>query len=437
MLNSLEIKNFRALDDFKVAKLGRVNLIVGKNNSGKSTVLEALRIYAGNAQRELLVDIAQSHDETYQLAEVKFGDLNPAMPFEDLFTGRRFPDDDTVIVIGESADSSQALRIIYRISIDDNELKEDVEGSTDIQREPGLLSRQSRAEDVEGLTDIQRRPGLLSRQSRAEDVDSLTDIQRSGFGQAVTKEQYINLVRKRGADFVTKREKLILIKNKKAISIFLSDKFSTDRSYLLHEGLGLTPCSFIPTQLISIDELAKEWDNIVGTEHEDVVKQALRIILPELDNIYFVQNNKAASSPGGSQRTAKIKLPNLPRPVPLKSLGDGMIRILQLALKLVSAQGGFLLIDELENGLHYSIQEEIWAWLFKVAERLDIQVFATTHSWDCIENFTKVAIANETIEGVLFRMGKSARTSNRGQIIATVYDKDSLHRLTQAEFEIR
>jgi len=52
MLNSLEIKNFRILEDFKVSKLGRVNLIVGKNNSGKSSVLEALRIYAGNAHYE-------------------------------------------------------------------------------------------------------------------------------------------------------------------------------------------------------------------------------------------------------------------------------------------------------------------------------------------------------------------------------------------------
>lgn len=43
MLNSLKIKHFRALEDFSVAKLSRVNLIVGKNNSGKSTVLEALR----------------------------------------------------------------------------------------------------------------------------------------------------------------------------------------------------------------------------------------------------------------------------------------------------------------------------------------------------------------------------------------------------------
>ncbi len=393
MLNSLEIKNFRVLEDFKIAKLGRVNLIVGKNNSGKSTVLEALRIYAGNGQRELLVEIAKSHDETYQLAEVKFGDLNTAMPFEDLFTGRRLPDDETEIVIGETVDDERALRIGYRIFIDYNEFESN---KTD-----------------------------------------LTDIQRSGFGESVTKKQYIASVKQQGANLLTRQENLTLTKNKINILIPFSGTFLTNLSYLLHEELGITPCSFIPTQLISTDELAKEWDNIVGTEHEDIVRQALCIILPEFQNIYFVQNNKTSSSTDGSQRIAKVKLPNLTRPAPLKSLGDGMIRILQLALKLVSAQGGFLLIDEIENGLHYSIQEKVWAWLFEIAERLDIQVFATTHSWDCLENFTKVAIANETIESIVFRMGKSARTSNRGKIIATIFDKDSLYTLNQSGIEIR
>ena len=67
MLKSLVIQNFRSLADFEVTKLGRVNLIVGKNKSGKSSVLEALRIYAGNAHQELLEKIAQGHDEKYFL----------------------------------------------------------------------------------------------------------------------------------------------------------------------------------------------------------------------------------------------------------------------------------------------------------------------------------------------------------------------------------
>jgi AAA15 family ATPase/GTPase len=192
------------------------------------------------------------------------------------------------------------------------------------------------------------------------------------------------------------------------------------------------PCGFIPTEFIPIDNLATEWDKVVYTEYEKIVLDSLKIIIPEFEHLVFVQNERKTSS-----RIAKVKLANLSKPVPLKSLGDGMLRILQIAIKLVSAQGGFLLIDEFENGLHYSVQEKVWGLLFEMAEKLDIQVFATTHSWDCIESFTKVAIENEKTEGILFRMGKSARTSNKGQVIATVYDKEALYDLTQMDVEIR
>jgi AAA15 family ATPase/GTPase len=137
------------------------------------------------------------------------------------------------------------------------------------------------------------------------------------------------------------------------------------------------------------------------------------------------------------QRSAKVKMADAPRPVPLNSLGDGMLRVLQLALKLFSAKGGFLLIDEFENGLHFSVQEKIWALLFDMAEKLDIQVFATTHSWDCIESFTKVAVSRQDIDGVLFRMGRSVRTSDSGRIIATVFDEAALANITQADVEVR
>lgn len=89
MLKSLIIKNFRALEDFSVEKLGRVNLIVGKNNSGKSTVLEALRIYAEDATFDVFKEIAKSHDEKFPLAEGNVKTPNQAFPYEDLFYGRQ------------------------------------------------------------------------------------------------------------------------------------------------------------------------------------------------------------------------------------------------------------------------------------------------------------------------------------------------------------
>ncbi len=49
LLDSLEIKGYRCFEHLTIEKLGRVNLIVGKNNVGKTALLEALWIYANNA----------------------------------------------------------------------------------------------------------------------------------------------------------------------------------------------------------------------------------------------------------------------------------------------------------------------------------------------------------------------------------------------------
>jgi AAA15 family ATPase/GTPase len=114
-----------------------------------------------------------------------------------------------------------------------------------------------------------------------------------------------------------------------------------------------------------------------------------------------------------------------------------MLRILQLVLKVFSAKGGFLLIDEFENGLHYSVQEKVWALLFQLSKELNIQIFVTTHSWDCIESFSKIAIENKNIEGVLFRVGKSIRDSEKGRVIATVFDEEQLYSITQSDVEVR
>ena len=195
------------------------------------------------------------------------------------------------------------------------------------------------------------------------------------------------------------------------------------------------PCSVIPPHFISVDEMANEWDKIVFTEHEEVVRQALQIIIPEFENLTFVSKDKNSSMK--FRRFAKVKMSDSPRPVPLNSLGDGMLRVLQLVLKVFPAEGGFLLIDEFENGLHFSVQEKVWTMLFEMAQKLDIQIFATTHSWDCIESFANAAIARKDVEGVLFRVGRSAKKSNRGQVIATVFDEDALYNITQADVEVR
>ena len=386
MLDSLIIKNFRSLADFEVAKLGRVNLIVGKNNSGKSSVLEALRIYAGNGQRVLLDSISAEHDETYRVKEGERMEPDALVPFQDFFTGRMFPaDDDTAIQIGSATNPDDVLHAQHIFLAETREPFEDENGEPSVR------------------------------------------IRRRVVSKALVDDESGEL-----------RQALQLSKGDRRYPPLFLDVGNTRLRSFGFESANTTPCSVVPTQFISQDELSDEWDKIALTEHEVVVKQALRIIAPEFENLTFVRNEDLRPGVRSSfQRSAKVKLSDVPRPVPLNSLGDGMLRVLQLALKLFPAKGGFLLIDEFENGLHYSVQEKVWALLFDMAEKLDIQVFATTHSWDCIESFTNAAIARQDIDGVLFRMGRSVRTSDQGRVIATVFDEAALQNITQVDVEVR
>ena len=70
---------------------------------------------------------------------------------------------------------------------------------------------------------------------------------------------------------------------------------------------------------------------------------------------------------------------------PLGSMGEGIKRLLVLAMNLIQSAGGYLLVDEIDTGLHYSVMVKMWKLVIETARRLDIQVFATSHSLDCIQ----------------------------------------------------
>jgi len=132
------------------------------------------------------------------------------------------------------------------------------------------------------------------------------------------------------------------------------------------------------------------WDKIALTEKEDLVISTLQIIEEDLEKISFIKEETSSR-----ERRVIAKIKNISERVPLKSMGDGINRVLTIILGLVNADEGYLLIDEFENGLHYSVQEKLWGIIFKLSQKLKIQVFATTHSDDCISAFSTVTNSKE------------------------------------------
>ncbi len=131
-------------------------------------------------------------------------------------------------------------------------------------------------------------------------------------------------------------------------------------------------------------------------------------------------------------RRAIVKLRGQDLPVPLKSLGDGAVRVFSVALALANSQGGFLVIDEAENGIHHTIQHDFWRMVLRTARENNIQVLATTHSWDCVAGFAQATMDFDEAEGVLIRLESSG-----DQVRSIEYSADDLKIAAEQGIEVR
>jgi AAA15 family ATPase/GTPase len=117
---------------------------------------------------------------------------------------------------------------------------------------------------------------------------------------------------------------------------------------------------------------------------------------------------------------------------PLSIMGDGTKRVLALCLSFLRAEHGVLLVDEIENGLHYGVLADVWKNLGWLARQFDVQVFATTHSYECIvaanSAFTDLE-SDEMSLHLLYRRG--------GQVKVETYGKESLDTNTEYQWELR
>lgn len=368
ILDSLEIRQFRAFRYLSIEKLGRVNLIVGKNNVGKSCLLEALQLYASKGFPNLLWQILRSHDED--------------------------PGGRSSQVLSSSQDDEAALSALKYLFYGRKEIKADIEpisiGPVSAPDKTLSLTIKFYASNIdeEGRRNFQ--PALFEDEFALEDLTPRLSIWQGEQVIVVTYPLSAIPSRLHRTEF-------------RAVNCVTADASGLDKR--------------------KIGEL---WDNIALTDREAQVLAALRIIAPGIEGISIV------GDPGKTrERFTIVKVAGIDEPVPIRSLGDGMQRMLGIALALVNAENGLLLIDEIENGLHYSVQTDLWRLIFQVSQRLNIQVFATSHSWDCIEAFQKATQENEQ-EGVLIRL-----EHKKGEVVATVFDENELAIATREQIEIR
>lgn len=369
---TLAIERFRALRQLKIEGLGRVNLITGRNNTGKSSVLEALRILAANASPSVIYSILRDREEDLGEAEEPGRPIDAEGFFQmsSLFHGFPQVSEPLEPIVIASIDSERPMRLTVDIGWFSEERDQD--GSR------RLVPRQN-----ELFSEIESLPSLVIEAGAARRILPLDFLRRFSYRTRPLRPDL------------------------------------TDEPRLL--------CMFVsPYGGERTATLGPLWDKIALSDREKDVVEALRIIDPEIAAVSMIGGEGPRQT-----RTAIVRAQGIPRPVPLRSFGDGLNRLFGIILSLVNAKDGLLLIDEFENGMHYTIQADAWRTIFSLARRLDIQVFATSHSWDSIEAFQKAA-HEDPEEGVLIRLSRSGE-----DIIPTLFREAELAVVTRDRIEVR
>jgi len=167
---------------------------------------------------------------------------------------------------------------------------------------------------------------------------------------------------------------------------------------------------FITSSSLTPEEMINLFNKVVLTDEEDFVIEALQSIEPKIARIAPGEIKFREPS---SRIGFKVRLSDSDQPIPIGSMGDGIWRILGLALAVVNARNGVLLVDEIDTGLHFSVMSDMWRLIWKTATRLNVQVFATTHNSDCWTSLDAIAsIENPSPEGITIQRIEKGKSSS-------------------------
>lgn len=147
----------------------------------------------------------------------------------------------------------------------------------------------------------------------------------------------------------------------------------------------------------------------------------LNIIEPGIIDLMIITDN------GNPRLYVKLKNGNI---FPIEFMGDGIRKLLHLYLAIIVKEYNIVLIDEVENGLHYSMYEILWKYIYKLAKARNCQIIATTHSYENIVAFQSVLSNKDDM--AYFRLGK-----NDEKITAHRFSAEMLDEAISLNMEVR
>ena len=304
----IEIKNFRGIDYLKIDDFSRVNILLGQNSSGKSSVLECLLLMMGMSNPDLPQTINSIRSRNYS----SFADLGYMFHNYDIKVKPEISSD-----LFDNTKRHLSLELTYVF---------------DEKSQPDLQNGQ-----------------ILTSETKIflNTLKMLFDIE---FGQQKNTYECSLTVNQQG-----------LISNKKLAE-----------GYLEKNSVALLPAD------LAAGTPANDLVELIKRRLKDTVTERLKIFDSRITTLEILNN------------VAYVGLEGIDQLLAVNMQGDGLRRYLNIVAASANPMNNILLIDEIENGLHYSAYKKLWEAIFALATTTNKQVFVTTHSKETLSHLNEM-----------------------------------------------
>jgi AAA15 family ATPase/GTPase len=309
MFTAIQIRNFRGIKDIEIENLGKINIFVGDNATGKTAILDAVYILINPNNPELPIKTNFWRN---------LGPLTPSF-WRSLFYD--FDYNNEILIYAKNKDGNREVSIKPKTSL-----------------ESMVISETKGNGELKADSQLEQKVSGLELNFKIDDTPYKSNIEQMAVN---------------------------------------SSKFNIDNKY----QEKLQGNYFNNNTFINDADFATKFDIVNQEIGKEIIIGFLKSFAKGIEDIELDRFRKliVKDSEFGGKR------------VPLNTYGDGVIRGLHLLLDILSKSSGVTLIDEIENGLHWSKQEIVWSFIHKIIQERNQQLFVATHSKEMVEHLYQVA----------------------------------------------
>ncbi|MDB9318802.1 AAA family ATPase [Nodularia spumigena] len=357
-IESLTIHQFRGLQNLELKDTGQINILVGVNNAGKTSVLEAISTYCRPLDLSEWLSTALRREISPYLSSSKLESLKWLFPQQkdrkhtQSYQGQ-------ILMSGTGNFQVRKLEATYQ----------ELEGTWISKETLGNEEINDRDESLED--DFSNRQGA-ELELRVTPATVQIDLFQNQ-NEIIEKFQIWENDR-----FIPKRSPKNLALPVATITPF-SHRAERFQIRLLSDAIFQDFKS-------EVIELLNYMDSGI-IDLELIVPPGQRVSRPSI----YIRHKQTGISP-------------------ISAFGDGVPRLLSMALMLLRVKEGILLIDELGTAIHTEALQFFFEWLIDWSRKMKVQIFATTHSLEVIDALL-VANTSET-DLVVYRIEPDASQTN-------------------------